>query len=223
MLNDIWINWKYCCDASKKKLPPIDYNESLRYTDDDYWTLVGINKENFDSLCNEIIMRTTSNRSINMAVGCLFTKLRLGVSHDVLATLFSFSEKRTVGQILKSPRLSLVKYFVPKYLSFEHISRDKLIKDHTRPLGRYLLTGNREEAVLILDGTYIYCQKSACNLLQRSLFSSHQSRPLIKPMMCVSTDGYICSAIGPYFSDWRSNDANIMNHILRTNEERILN
>ena len=58
VLNDIWMNWKYCCDASKKKLPSIDYNESLHYTDDDYWTLVGINKENFDSLCNEIIMRT---------------------------------------------------------------------------------------------------------------------------------------------------------------------
>ena len=158
-----------------------------------------------------------------MAVSCLFTKLRLGVRNDMLATPFSFSEKRTVGQVLKSARLSLVKYFVPKYLGFEHISRDKLIKDHTRPLARYLLTGNREAAVLILDGTYIYCQKSACNLLQRRLFSSHKLRPLIKPMMCGSTDSYICSAIGPYFSDWRNNDANIVDHILCTNEEKILN
>ncbi|CAF2061545.1 unnamed protein product [Rotaria magnacalcarata] len=223
MLNDIWSEWKRCNTAFQAKLVAIDFNQSLRYTDHDYWTLVGITKENFNGNCNHLGMRNTSNRSIHMAVGCLLTKLRLGLSNNVLATLFSFSSKRVVGKVIESARKSLVKNFVPKYLGFEHITRDKIIQDHTRPLAKYLLTGGKDSAVLILDSTYIYCQKSACNLLQRRLFSMHKSRPLIKPMMCVATVGYICSAIGPYFADWCNNDANIMNHILHANEEEILN
>jgi hypothetical protein len=41
--------------------------------------------------------------------------------------------------------------------------------------------------------------------------------------MIVATNGYIVSAIGPYYADWRNNDANITNHLLRTNQEDILN
>jgi hypothetical protein len=223
ILDDIWSDWKRCRIALEMKPIPIDYNESLRYTDHDYWTLIGINKNDFNDLCNQIGMRNTINRSIHTAVGCLLTKLRLGLSNNVLATLFSFSDKRIVGHILESARQSLVKDFVSNHLGFEHISRETIIRDHTRPLAKYLLTGGKDSVVLILDGTYIYCQKSACNLLQRRLFSMHKSRPLIKPMMCVATDGYICSAIGPYFADWHNNDANILDHILRTNEEEILN
>lgn len=222
MLDDIWLDWKRCKMALETKPIPIDYNQSLRYTDHDYWTLIGLNKNDFNELCNQMSMRTTINRSVHTAVGCLLTKLRLGLSNNVLATLFSFSDKRIVGHILESARQSLVKNFVPGHLGFEHISRERIIRDHTRPLAKYLLTGGKDSVVLILDGTYIYCQKSACNLLQRKLFSMHKSRPLIKPMMCVATDGYICSTIGPYFADWYNNDANILDHILSTNEEEIL-
>jgi hypothetical protein len=41
-------------------------------------------------------------------------------------------------------------------------------------------------------------------------------------MMIVATDGYIVSAIGPYYADWRNNDVNITNHLFRTNQEDIL-
>ena len=40
--------------------------------------------------------------------------------------------------------------------------------------------------------------------------------------MIVATDGYIISTIGPYYADWRNNDANITNHLLRTNQENVL-
>ena len=168
-----------------------------------------MHKHQFDGLCNQISMRNTTNRSIQMAVGCLLTKLRLGLSSTVLVALFSFSGTRIVGQVIESGRQSLIKRFVPQYLGFEHISREKIVKYHTRPLAKYLLTGDSDAAVLILDGTYLYCQKSACNLFQCRLFNMHKSRPLIKPMMCVATDGYICSTIGTYFADWCNNDANI--------------
>ncbi|CAC5361691.1 unnamed protein product [Mytilus coruscus] len=43
----------------------------------------------------------------------------------------------------------------------------------------------------------------------------HKHRPLVKPMVFVTTSGYIISVIGPYFSDGKNNDAQIMKHIIQ--------
>ena len=134
-----------------------------------------------------------------MAIGCLLTKLRIGLSNDGLSTLSSFDDKRTIGHIIESARKALIKNFVPLYLDFHHISRETVIECHTRSVAKQLLTGGNDAAVLVLDSTYIYVQKSTNNLLQRKLFSFHKNRPLIKPMMIVAANGYIISTIGPYF------------------------
>ena len=63
---------------------------------------------------------------------------------------------------------------------------------------------------------------SANNILQRQIYSMHKSRPLIKPTMIGSTDGYIVSAMGPYLADTKDNDASIIKHILLNNREGIV-
>jgi hypothetical protein len=42
-------------------------------------------------------------------------------------------------------------------------------------------------------------------------------------MMIVTTTGYIVACIGPFFSDFKNNDASIMNDILLRNTDNILN
>jgi 3-deoxy-D-arabino-heptulosonate 7-phosphate (DAHP) synthase len=42
-------------------------------------------------------------------------------------------------------------------------------------------------------------------------------------MMVVSTTGHIISSLGPYFSDGKNNDANILIHDLKTNAEDLSN
>ena len=42
-------------------------------------------------------------------------------------------------------------------------------------------------------------------------------------MMIVTTTGYIVACIGPFFSDFKNNDASIMNDILLQNTDNILN
>ncbi|CAF3174701.1 unnamed protein product, partial [Rotaria sp. Silwood2] len=200
----------------------ISFDNSLNYSDHDYHILIGIDKSHFDTLCQQVTMRNTDNRSVSMAIGCLLTKLRLGLSNDVLATLYSFSDKRTIGHIVESARNTLIKCFVPLHLGFAHMDRETIITYHTRPLAKKLLANGNDVAVLVLDAAYLYMQKSNNNLLQRKLFSLHKNRPLIKPMMIVATDGYIVSAIRPYYADWHNNDANITHHLLRTNQENIL-
>jgi len=42
-------------------------------------------------------------------------------------------------------------------------------------------------------------------------------------MMIVTTTGYIIACIGPFFSDFKNNDASIMKDILLRNTDNILN
>lgn len=73
-----------------------------------------------------------------------------------------------------------------------------------------------EKAILVLDGTYIYVQKSTDFAFQRRSFSMQKHRHLVKPMMIVSTTGYTVAAIGPYLADGK-----ILNHIFATNVQEI--
>ena len=83
-------------------------------------------------------------------------KLRLRISHQVLATWFSIKGERTVSRMFHSACKALVEYFVPHFLSFEHIKRRDVIDLHTYPLASELLADQPDRAILILDGTCIY-------------------------------------------------------------------
>ena len=50
-------------------------------------------------------------------------------------------------------------YFVPKYLGFQHISREDFTKEHTRPHVQEVPAGRENVAAVVLDGTYINIEK----------------------------------------------------------------
>ena len=70
------------------KRSSISFDKSFNDSDHDYYILTGDNKSDFDSSRQQLEMGNTENRSISMSIGCLLTKLRLGLSNDVLSTLF---------------------------------------------------------------------------------------------------------------------------------------
>ena len=204
--------------------PAIDFDDT-QMASDQHFTLMGISKENFDDLCSRIAavsLRQSDLRSARQSISCLLVKLRLGLSNQILATLFCLPNKRAVSRIVDSARTALMEHFVPNYLGFGHLSRCDLIDTHTRPLAKCLFAQPGEDkAIIILDGTYLYVQKSSNNRLQRRTSSLHKGRAPIKPMMFVSTDGCIISAIGPYLADPKNNDAAITKHIFLTNSKGI--
>lgn len=106
-------------------------------------------------------------------------------------------------------------------LGFKHLTRDTVIQKQQRPLAKELFCPSDEKAILVLDGTYIYVQKSTDFAFQRRSFSMQKHRHLVKPMMIVSTTGYIVAAIGPYLADGKNSDAKILNHILATYVQEI--
>ena len=154
-----------------------------------------------------------------MAVALLLVKLRTGMSNKLLSTLFNI-EKSSVRRAVATARKSLSLNFTPKYVGFGHITRDGIINNHTRPLAQELFGDMvHSKAILVIDGTYIYIQKSHNFKFQRRSYSLHKSQPLVKPMMIVSTTGYIISVFGPYHADMKNNDASIIKHSLNYNVE----
>ena len=79
------------------------------------------------------------------------------LSHDFVHLL-------QIRRAISSARRSLSTSFVPKYLGFNHMTRETVINNHTRPLAKELLTPGTsldDKAILVLDGTYVYVKKSA--------------------------------------------------------------
>ena len=111
--------------------PPIDFDNSYNLTTYDYRILTGLLLEQFNDLCDSIpntSVYNTNNRSARMVIGALLMKLRVALTHETLAMLLSFSDRITVHNLLQNARAAPMKYLVPKYLGFEHISRHTLIE-----------------------------------------------------------------------------------------------
>ena len=79
-----------------------------------------------------------------------------------------------MSRILDSACTLITTYFVPKHLGFDHIERQQVVENHTRPLAKILLGDNDPNKVrVILDATYSYILKSTSNLLQQRTYSLH--------------------------------------------------
>ena len=132
-------------------------------------------------------MRNSDVRSVRVALAVFLAKMRLGLSNRVLACLFHLKSKRTVSRIFHQIREALMKSFVSLNLGFEHIKREEILSSHQIVVATELLTNKPDQIVLIADGTYLYCQKSANSEFQRRIYSNHKHRHLIKPMIITAS------------------------------------
>lgn len=193
--------------------------------DDEYRILTGISRREFHDIVSSVTsINSTRNRSKRTCIAILLMKLRSALSNKLLAVLFHMT-KFQVRRAIVSARTSLMRDFVPHNLGFNHITREEVIQNHTRQLARNLMTEDvtSNPAILVLDGTYIYIQKSSNFAFARRSYSMHKHRPLVKPMMVVTTTGYIVSVLGPYLADSKNNDASILRHMIYHNAEELRN
>jgi len=64
------------------------------------------------------------------------------------------------------------------------------MKNHTQKAAQILFADSRDDvAILVIDSTYIYIEKSNNYLFQWRIYSMHKHRPLVKPMILVNTTG----------------------------------
>ncbi|CAL8083599.1 unnamed protein product [Orchesella dallaii] len=206
--------------ADKADRHRIDFDSNV-ISDNEYKILTGISKDNFKTLHDEFIIKSNTlknskNRSTRNALAIFLAKLRLGVAHEFLGFLFGM-DKRRISDAITSVTSALEEHFVPKYLGHPHITRED-IKAHTPDLVNELYKIDEDNIALILDGTYIYIQKSQDHQTQCQTFSMHKHRNLVKAMMVVLPDGYIVEAEAMYKSNAKNNDASILRHMFEDPE-----
>jgi len=140
-------------------------------------------------------------------------KLRLNVSQKVIGVFFGSVKQQRISEALELVRTALDERFVPRHLGCDHVSREDYIAQWGTDLCKTIFDCGDNCAVAILDGTYIYIQKSQQYTTQRRTYSAHKYRNLIKFMMVVAPNGNILDAAGPFLADGRNNDANILNNM----------
>ncbi len=87
-------------------------------------------KAEFDDIVRRVkntSLKKSYNRTKRTAIALFFTKMRLGLSHRVLATLFSIGSVRMTSRIFHQAREALLKDFVPHFMGVGHITRQKVI------------------------------------------------------------------------------------------------
>jgi len=120
-----------------------------------------------------------------------------------------------VSDIIHTVLNVLEKEFMPKYLGYDHLSKEEFINKHSSKFSTKLLEVTSDSsATVILDGTYLYIQKSSNYEIQKQTYSLHKFRNLVKPMMIISTTGYILAVEGLYFADGGNNYSNILKAML---------
>ena len=149
---------------SKSENKRLDFDNSISLSDDDYFNLTGISKDQFDYTCSMINGLRNSKYSVRTTIGVLLTKLRTGLSSCLLKTMFNVKCNNYICKIVRRAREALMKDFVPKYMGFDHITREAVIENHTTVFARELLaSGDDNTAILLIDGTYIYILKKVEN------------------------------------------------------------
>lgn len=154
-----------------------------------------------------------------LALQVFLVRLRTGHTYQKICAKFDIS-LNTVKKYINCARKSLLEDFVPIMLGFESITREQLIENQS-VMARNLHTNAADQAIVVADGTYIYCNKSKNYEIQRNTYNDQKKRNFIKPMVFVTTNGYFIDVIGPF--EATKNDAAIMSTIFESHEATIMN
>ena len=141
-----------------------------------------------DLLSNLTSMHNSRVRSIRFALAVFLLKMRLGLSNTLLSSLFHLKSKRVMSRIVHETADALLKDFVPYHLGFQHIDRKTVLQSHQTAIASQLMCDQDDQVIVVMDGTYLFEQKSSNNRFQRRSFSMHKHRNLIKPMITTATE-----------------------------------
>lgn len=159
------------------------------------------------SLVPSLIAKTTSAKHAKNALIMFLMRLRKAATLEHIAHTFGVSRFKATKDIDKA-RCALETDFVPKFLGFANLGRERLLQNTTECARLLHGKNNPDTLITIWDGTYIYCQKSANQAFQKETFSGQKNRNFLRPMVCVTTNGYIIDIFGPF--EATSNDAKCM-------------
>lgn len=194
--------------VNERKLT-IDLRDVEGMSDDQchYW--LGLSKANFRQLKEEL-PRLQSLKNGSLAIATFLMKLRTGDTDERISTLLNIP-RTTLMRLMAKARKMLEQDFVPRKLGINHITRAEIVaRNLLIPNGLFGGDINDRRPVVIMDGAYLYIQKSSNYFYQRETYSLHKYRNLMKPFIIVSSDGYIIDVMGPGPYSAKTSDATIL-------------
>lgn len=177
-------------------------------------------KFEFNALLNELPELDHELKSKDRASDALYMylmKLRTGYTYQDIAFHFGVS-KCTVLRRCNLVRSYLTKNIVPRYVNLE-LDRAELLNQKSATSRILFNYNDSDNAHIILDGTYIYLEKSSNHRFQKDSYNSHKKRNYLKIMMGVLTNGRILFTLGPFKAT--ENDASITDKIFNASTPSI--
>lgn len=199
----------------KERNQTMDFNNIEAMSDDMVHFWIGLSKEQFLQLKTGL-PRLSQLRNGELALIAYLIKLRTGDSDERISSLLN-KPRSTLTKLLGTARDLLNEEFIPHNLGINHISRAE-ISERNLIIPNGLFGGEGRKPIIIVDGTYLYVQKSSNYLYQKNTYSLHKYRNLVKPFLMVCCDGYIIDVLGPYPAT--TSDANIMLHEFQNEANR---
>lgn len=175
-------------------------------------TYTGLSRVQFDQVFNitsfSLHQKFKNKQKSMIVLYSYFMKLKTDQTYAQMAPHFNVSP-RTISSWVRTVREIVYKDFVPLHLFIRE--RNDILANTTQ-LSRKLYDVNNNTAMLIWDGTYVYTIKSSNLGFQKNTYSMQKYRNLVKFMMCVTTNGLIIGAFGPF--EAKKNDAAILREIM---------
>ncbi|CAF0948707.1 unnamed protein product [Brachionus calyciflorus] len=142
--------------------------------------------------------------------------IRTGTNQSTLAKLFG--NKTTQVQIsnyLSQIRNAIYNEFVPYFLGSNR-KREFFLK-HNNQMVMELHQLNKDDLVIVCDGTYTRFEKSSNNEFQYLSYSVQKSATLLNPFIICCADGFIIDCYGAFEAG--KNDASILKYILENDKD----
>ncbi|XP_024884657.1 uncharacterized protein LOC112462835 [Temnothorax curvispinosus] len=189
--------------------------------DEEFQCIAPITKQQFQDLLTycDPVLQNGRHRYIRRKDLLMFLcKLRQGLSDEFLKVIFDYGSKQNVSTVIDYVRRALAQRFVSENIGPRSITRQDFIARHVTEFSNILYNPqpNEPKAIVVIDSTYAYIHKSSHFRVLRQSYSVHKHRHLLKPTLVVAPDGFILQIFGPYFSDSRNNDAEILRHDFET-------
>lgn len=158
-------------------------------TDDRVKTDTGLTRLQFQNLLHCLKSLRISLKNDSLASDYLYTyllKLRTGRTDEDIGGVFNIT-RVAVGQRLKLVRDAMESDFVYQNVNYQ-LSRKEII-DHTTILSQMLFCpGDTIRPIMIIDGTYVYIQKSKNFQVQKQSYSGQKKRNFVRVMNLCSFD-----------------------------------
>ncbi|XP_065675501.1 uncharacterized protein LOC136091722 [Hydra vulgaris] len=177
----------------------------------------GFTKDEFLYLVSELkTIKNSFKRSKEQALAVYLFWLKTGLDQNSIACYFGLSCRSKVQKYCHQIKTSLSADFVEKNLGAKSQSRKDWLLNNTDMI-KDLFDLKEEQLAIIADGTYLFCEKSSNNTLQRKLYSGQKKRHLVKPFVVCTANGFIIDVYGPFAATM--NDATILSNILKTKND----